>query len=484
MAGSTSALSLSRVQDAVAGEAGIEGVRWLLGSRAVRNAIRAGLRDLLTDSSKLGPCLLRRAKFKPGRKLSAYYEVGLLGKGERPRSVAVTWESGGVGHSQAPTPNEVNLQTQAVAQGVAAPFSGLVAGDPRLGMRILVAPLDEAFPQLVRLSTPAYVAHLMAREGVSPDGSGLDNGSQRVAVTAVRYRPRQRHVLRYDWVDEHGRVGDRGTLFGKLYNDGEDAPAFRIATRISDWISSSTGASSIRPLAHFSEDGLVVYPKLNGTPLSQLSADRVGEPLAQAGSVLRALQSAPVDLFDEVRPHSFSGEARAVARASEHVAPLLPVTAAMIAEVLERAGEVEGRLETEPSVLAHGDYKSDHVWVAQRNITLIDFNTCSLADPALDLGKFLADLHWWFSGPNQERLRDAQRHFLAGYGAVPPTRMLRARLYEVLILTKITVRRVRLFDTQWAAKTDRLIRRAEGLLSDLESAVKSPSRPFVPEGRP
>ena len=243
MAGSTSALSLSRVQDAVAGEAGIEGVRWLLGSRAVRNAIRAGLRDLLTDSSKLGPCLLRRAKFKPGRKLSAYYEVGLLGKGERPRSVAVTWESGGVGHSQAPTPNEVNLQAQAVAQGVAAPFTGLVAGDPRLGMRILVAPLDEAFPQLVRLSTPAHVARLMAREGVSPDGSGPDNGSQRVAVTAVRYRPRQRHVLRYDWVDEHGRVDDRGTLFGKLYNDGEDAPAFRIATRISDWVSSSTGAS-------------------------------------------------------------------------------------------------------------------------------------------------------------------------------------------------------------------------------------------------
>jgi hypothetical protein len=482
--GSKPGLPLSRVQDALAGATGIEGVRWLLGSRSVRKVIRVELGGLLSNPSQLGPCLLRRAKFKPGRKLSAYYDVGLVGDGQRPRSVALTWEPGAVGQQVSLTPKEAELEAQAIASGVAAPFARLAAGDPRPGLRILVAPLDAAFPQLVRVSTPGLVAELMARLGASPDDR-RDEGRRTVEVTAVRYRPRQRHVLRYDWVDANGGVGGGDTLFAKLYNDGEDAPAFRVANGIADWVSSSTEASAIRPLAHIPEDGLVIYPKLNGVPLSNLPAARAAEPLAQAGAVLGALQRAPVDLFDDVRPHSFSGEARAVARASEHVVPLLPGTAAMIAAILERAGEVEGRLETEPSVLAHGDYKCDHIWVAQRNITLIDFNTCSLADPALDVGKFLADLHWWYSGPNQEGLRDAQRHFLAGYGAIPPSRMLRARLYEVLILTKITVRRVRLFDPQWAAKTDRLIRRAEGLLSDLESAVRAPSGlGSVKEGRP
>jgi hypothetical protein len=376
------------------------------------------------------------------------------------------------------------LEAQAIAGGVAAPFRRLTAGDPNLGLRILVAPLDEAFPQLVRVSTPVHVAQLVAQVSASPNRGRTNVGPRTVQVTTVRYRPRQRHVLRYDWGDTHGRAGDGDTLFAKLYNDGEDAPAWRIATGIADWVSSSTEASSIRPLARVPEDGLLLYPKLHGTPLSHLPTARASQPLTQAGAVLRALQRAPVELFDDVRPHSFSRESRAVARASEHVVPLLPGTAARIGGILDRLGEIETRTEDERPVLAHGDYKCDHVWVAQGNITLIDFNTCSLADPALDIGKFLADLHWWHSDSDLKILRDAQRSFLAGYGEVPPNRMLRARLYEILILTKLTVRRVRLFDPHWAAKTDRLIRRAEGLLSDLESAVKNSRLSGVKEAGP
>jgi aminoglycoside phosphotransferase (APT) family kinase protein len=184
-----------------------------------------------------------------------------------------------------------------------------------------------------------------------------------------------------------------------------------------------------------------------------------------------------VEQFEDVRPHSFAGEARAVARAAEHVGPLFPAAGASIARILERAAAVEARLRDETPVLAHGDYKADHVWVGRRGITLIDFNTCSLADPALDLGKFLADLHWWYAASGEEHVVAAQQSFLDGYGrGIDPVRLLRARLYEVLILTKITVRRVRLFDRLWSAKTDGLLQRAERLMGNLEGAVHtSPS---------
>jgi len=283
-------------------------------------------------------------------------------------------------------------------------------------------------------------------------------------------------VLRYDFSSPDDRIQGGGTLFAKLYNDGEDAAAFRVASGIADWVSSSTDASAITPLAHLPEDGLIIYPELAGAPLSHYPAARAAKPLAQAGAVLRALQRAPVALFEDVRPHSFAGEARAVARAAEHVKPLFPAAGAAIDNILERAAALEERLPGEPPVLAHGDYKADHVWVGQRGITLIDFNTCSLADPALDLGKFLADLHWWYAAGGEEQLRSVQRSFLEGYGQIEPGRLLRARLYEVLILTKITVRRVRLFDRRWASKTDGLLRRAEGLLADLDEAVRRSGR--------
>ncbi len=473
--GSARGLS-GRLQEALSGEAGIEGVCWVLGGRPLRRVIREELRGLLSNPSHLGPCVLRRAKFKPGRKLTAYFDVGLANGARSSRSIAVTWQPEGSSGLSSQDPREVDLESEAVAEGVAAPFSRLSARNPHLGMRILVAPLDAAYPQLVRVSNPSHVAALVTRlMEDSADGSSPEPPSA-VDVTAVRYRPGQRHVLRYDCFAPDGGIQSGGTLFAKLYSDGEDIAAFRVATGIADWVSSSTDASAIRPLAHLRDEGLIIYPELAGAPLSHHPAARAAKPLAQAGAVLRALQRAPVALFEDVRPHSFAGEARAVARAAEHVKPLFPAAGAAIDNILERAAAVETRLPGEPPVLAHGDYKADHVWVGQRGITLIDFNTCSLADPALDLGKFLADLHWWYAAGGEEQLRSVQRSFLEGYGQMEPGRLLRARLYEVLILTKITVRRVRLFDRRWASKTDGLLRRAEGLLADLDEAVRRSGR--------
>jgi len=100
-------------------------------------------------------------------------------------------------------------------------------------------------------------------------------------------------------------------------------------------------------------------------------------------------------------------------------------------------------------------------------MTLIDFDTCYLSDPAIDLGKFLADLQWWYNGYGLDGVAAAQEQFLAGYGPTTAARLARARLYEALVLTKSTVRRVKLFDRDWASRTERLIGRATAVLDRL-----------------
>src|SRR2546430_14418967 len=133
-----------------------------------------------------------------------------------------------------------------------------------------------------------------------------------------------------------------------------------------------------------------------------------------------------------------------------------------------RAQALHQRLPQEPPTFTHGDFKSEHVWVAPGGPTLIDFDSSHLADPALDVGKFLADLQLWHVTRQQPGLEQAQDRFLAGYApGAPAERQVRARLYEVAGLVKITARRVRLFDDGWASRTPQLIHPAHALMYDL-----------------
>ena len=60
---------------------------------------------------------------------------------------------------------------------------------------------------------------------------------------------------------------------------------------------------------------------------------------------------------------------------------------------------------------------------------------------------------------------------LEGYGPASRPRLLRARLYEALVLAKLTVRRVSVADPDWAGRTTALVGRSAGLLDGLEREV-------------
>ena len=80
----------ARLAAALAGQDGAEGARWMLRASAPRALLRQQLAAMLPAGQPLGPCRLRRAKYKPGRRLNAWYDVDLGAAGRRP--IAVTWE--------------------------------------------------------------------------------------------------------------------------------------------------------------------------------------------------------------------------------------------------------------------------------------------------------------------------------------------------------------------------------------------------------
>jgi len=473
VAGSASPGLRARLADALAGRSGADGVRWALRAAAPRAALRRELAALLPPGQPLVACRLVRAKFKPGRRLNAWYDLDLGPAGRR--AVAVTWEPwderadppGADGQAararRAGGPAEQEMEAEARAEGLAEPFTRLRTAAPALGLRAQVAPLDPTHPHLVRLSSPRRVPELLRRAGVpAAEADGW-------TVAAVRYRPGQRHVLR--WQPAGG-----APLFAKLYRGGHSARAARVAGTVADLLDHAGGGiAAARPLAHLPAEDALVYPLVPGRPLT----GALGRPsaalaahLAQAGAVLRALHAAPAALAGDLPPRTLEDDARELDRAAGHVRFLLPAAGAGLDELLGRVRELDARLGRQAPVFTHGDYKADHLWGAGERLTVLDFNTCSLAEPALDLGKLMADLRWCGAGSARFDPAWALRHLLEGYGPAGRELLPRIRLYEALVLAKITVRRVRIGDPDWAARTAAVLARAGELAGELEADTR------------
>ncbi|HEU5088973.1 MAG TPA: aminoglycoside phosphotransferase family protein, partial [Roseiflexaceae bacterium] len=380
------------------------------------------------------------------------------------RLIEVSWRMPGSPDPRGEAGAMDAMQADARAHGRVQPFRALLQTIADLDCYIQLFPLDADFPNLARLSNPVAVTRMLQEAQLGYTGSAS------YEVTPVRYRPGQRHVLRYDPLDFSGAIVPRSALFAKLYNNDKGARTVAVATNVSAWLAEQNrGINAVRPSGYVEPLNLALYPYVDGIPLTEFLRDDgpvAAEHLHAAGRALEALHRIPESLV-ELRPHSFAGELKSIVSASEHIAPLLPATGEQIQALLARAQALHESLPEEQAGFAYGDFKADHLWVTERGMTLIDFDTCYRCDPAIDLGKFLADIQWWYDVYGHPSVDPAQTHFLEGYGPCSAVRRQRARLYEALVLMKSTVRRVKLFDADWAPRTARLIGRAAQVLERL-----------------
>ena len=459
-------------EDLLSGKAGLAGIHRLLNGQSSRRRLRRDVQSMLRPGYRLGPLQLTRAKFKPGRKLSAYFTFPTVDAAGQPGHlvhIAAAWQNQLDGTKDAEALNR--LQAEAHEAGLMPVQRELWRENLESGLRLQVWPFDPKFPQVVRLGTPSYVAGLFASLGIAQDLRQLPE------ITPIRYRPGERHVLRYDV----SVLGQAQRLYAKLYSDPQDAVrAFGVAHRVVDWLAANDhGLQGNRPEAMSQEDGVIFYPHASGIPLSgQLNRSRrwLAEQLRTIGRALATLHSGPETLQAGLKQNTFADEARVVKRASEHIQVLLPETYNRILAIVDEAADVYSSLPQEKPTFTHSDFKSDHLLTTPHGLTLIDFDTCTLTDPALDLGKFLADLEWWFTRKGISGVEEAQAELLKGYaGEGEPDqplreRLARAKLFHVLILVKIVARRVPIYRDEWSAMTARLIERAAQVLHQTVSA--------------
>ena len=315
---------------------------------AAQKRLHDTLSQLLSNTHALGRCLLDWAEFKPGRKLVAHYQV----EARRPngdagdfRPIALIWRPHGeAGDNEDELSSLEEQQRDARVRKLTGPWQRLVADFPECCLRVQGWPLDSVFPQLVRVSDCCHVREMLCAASV------IDPASDYLVVP-VRYRPGERHVLRYTRAD--GRTDLAGPIFAKLYESAASAArAFRLVNRVGDLLAASDSTlRSVRPVGCVANDAVVLYPGILGTPLSEHlrgAGPALAQHLGQAGSMLRILHTATqatpgechgasgMRLRDELTPHrGFAKEVKKITRRTcEHIHALLPELGARIKAVL------------------------------------------------------------------------------------------------------------------------------------------------------
>lgn len=393
--------------DVLRGSTDAAGVRGV-----VAEPMRHGVGEVLDSHPSGSPprrLQLVRTKYKPSRKLTASYVQVSDGGATSPRHAVVTWT--------------------------------LEGSDVRTAVR--VPPDDATMPQLERLTDARHVASLvesMAGVPVPTSGSG--------GVQVVRYRPGQRHVLLV------GIGGGRGRVYVKTDRDNSGAQAVRAAAVMARELSVRyAAAGTAEPLGWVAEDAAALWWEAPGLPLSRLLAGRSAgrsSAVRRVGRALRVLHgvtragTAGNELCAPAR--DVSTEASSALGAAAHIAALLPAVGAAYTSMVSEVVDVLDRLPSEQPVLAHRDFKSDNILIHRGHPRILDFDRSGRAEPALDLGKFMADLSWWCPAPDLPALRTA---FRAGYGPSDSLRWARAEAWAVLFELKIAARRCALHEPDW-----------------------------------
>ena len=436
-----------RLEEVLDGRLGADGI-----AEFVHNPMQHGLADLLTQCApgreKLSSTKLLRTKYKPGRKLTAYYWLHV---GAEVRPIALSWYA-----ESHPDLAAADMQDHAAPRHLVAPFVRLTARTESGQMGLLIAPIDPQMPQLMRLNDHSHLASML--KNLTSDSGLLPEATR---IEAVRYRPGQRHVLHVSSVpDRHGAA------FIKIDRDNHGAQAVRFAQAVGPLLSEhSPNTSLVRPLGYSVEDQAAVWRGIAGTTMSQevrnpAQAARLFSLIGKAVRVLHGLdcQTTTYDVTPSQwsAPHLARTELASTLGAGEHLTALMP---ALGARYRLLAMEVSDRLEDLPEEalrLAHGDLKCDNILTTADRIWLLDLDRTGLAEPAMDLGKLLADLRWWGQHYSVD-VTGLVRKFLEGYGPCDPVRISRARLIAVLYQLRLAARRTPVNASDWGSQVTRQV---------------------------
>lgn len=261
-------------------------------------------------------------------------------------------------------------------------------------------------------------------------------GRLRMRVLAHRFGRRITLHLRIGAAEPSGRATAPLDLVLKVFAGGGHA---RLAGTIARLNALPELPFAVpRPLRHEPARRLLLLEHLPGESLHERLAAAPPARFAEAGEAIRRFQRLEAR---GLSPHDGDSEAAVLVRARERAATADASFAALM-RGLEENLTARLRADVPPRGLvpAHRDFYDKQLLLRERGLGVLDWESASLAPPALDPGNFLAHLRLRaLQGVLGEESRDERSAaFLAGYAPEPAGEELRAiHLWECASLLRL-----------------------------------------------
>lgn len=436
---------------------------------------------------------VRYLRRKPQRNLVVVYSVDEMGSSLKSRSKYPNRSLCLILEERALNGTSIRFTaTQAQEALVELQFPGVLQARD-IGLSAQIFPVDRDLPALITCCDMTAQSPLFEALQSAAQKQLRDPAWRLIEATAepTRYKPASRCVISYQLHLEHSQYRAEAsrrtlTLFGKIYADPEQARHVYMLQQQLYEGQERTGETPLLPRSLGRVDALglllseAVEPRKESAPhidgrwgilrtgtsalQPQLERGRGGsilqviipnEELRLAAQALAHLHNSSVHSHKE-RLRTGANEAKRVKERASLLANYNPLQAQ---EVQWLAQQLASRLETlqpETYCLVHGGFKPSQLLFHSQHVFIVDFDGICFADPALDIGYFLAYLHpdglWyrrlgmrqWFEAAAEAFIntyRQAALEHGIAHGIIAST-LERVRLYEAAFLFKIATRRV------------------------------------------
>jgi hypothetical protein len=271
-----------------------------------------------------------------------------------------------------------------------------------LGMQVYSFEQDPALPGLATAMDPQRMR--VALIEALPE---FRDGAELIGVRArpLRYRPGRRCTLRFDLSTRDRASGAYGvrTLYGKAYHEfNKAASVYNEMQMLAASDAARSGRVLLAPAAAFLPDLMIVLQApvvgeslemyMEGLQGNVTHGDARGwDGVIHSADALAAVHTSGVTT-DRERP--IEKEVKRFAKRASQAAQVDPVAGAKLSELAEALPNWLPLLPewNERITIVHGDCKHSQCLLTADGLAILDWDHCGMADPATDIGTYLATL--------------------------------------------------------------------------------------------
>lgn len=260
---------------------------------------------------------------------------------------------------------------------------------PVPGMVLCFPERDERLLGLKLIHNPSLLRSLLSQHLAIADA---DLAAIEPAILAHRLGRRCITRIRFEQRLPQGSARSRGSVIAKLYRSRTDRGRQVFAAMQRLWAGGFGAGSSLtipNPIAYLADGNVLLMEDVPGTPLPDLPAPSVLDGMAASGRMLAKLHRSAVVV---PRRHTVDDEIALLTHWVALVGRVYPELDAIGSEALRRIRASLHAHRDARTTLVHRDVYEKQILLTSSRATLLDFDTLCMADPALDLGNFLAHL--------------------------------------------------------------------------------------------